>query len=105
MGWWPFNICREGLNMSRSNVKDNVEAITESTQEQIDSLRSQLQQLLDSVSPVLLQAADRTEHAVANARKITDHEIENVSTRVRAQPIAAVLISALVGFVAGRFSK
>lgn len=54
---------------------------------------------------MLLQAADRTEHAVANARKITDHEIENVSTRVQSRPIAAILISAVVGFLAGRFSK
>ncbi|GBR48572.1 MULTISPECIES: hypothetical protein [Gluconobacter] len=92
--------------MSRKSVKDNVEAATETTQAQIDSLRTQLQELLDNrISPALLDAADRTDHAVANARKITDHELENVSTRVRARPIAAVLISAVVGFFAGRFSK
>lgn len=92
--------------MSRKSVKDNVEAATETTQAQIDSLRTQLQELLDNrISPALLDAADRTDHVVANARKITDHELENVSTRVRARPIAAVLISAAVGFFAGRFSK
>ncbi|GBR11086.1 hypothetical protein [Gluconobacter frateurii] len=92
--------------MSRDTVKKNIEVAAETTQEQIDSLRKQVEQILnDYVSPALLQAADRTEHAVANARKITDHEIENVSTRVQSRPIAAVLISAVVGFLAGRFSK
>lgn len=92
--------------MSRKSVKDNIEVATETTQAQIDSLRDQLQELLNNrINPALLDAADRTDHAVANARKITDHEIENISTRVRARPIAAVLISAVVGFFAGRFSK
>lgn len=102
----PFIEWSKGLNMSRHTVKNNVEAMTESTQEQLDTLRTQVQQLLENyVNPRLLDAAERTDHAVANARKIKDHEIENVSTRVRAQPIAAVLISAVVGFLAGRFSK
>lgn len=92
--------------MSRKSVKDNIEVATETTQAQIDGLRTQLQELLNNrINPALLDAADRTDHAVANARKITDHEIENVSTRVRARPIAAILISAVVGFLAGRFSK
>ncbi|MBS1066557.1 hypothetical protein [Gluconobacter kondonii] len=92
--------------MSRKSVKDNIEVAAETTQAQIDGLRTQLQELLNNhINPALLDAADRTDHAVANARKITDHEIENVSTRVRARPIAAVLISAVVGFLAGRFSK
>ncbi|WP_215767477.1 hypothetical protein [Gluconobacter cerinus] len=92
--------------MSRDTVKKNIEAAAETTQDQIETLRKQVEQILnDYVNPALLQAADRTEHAVANARKITDHEIENVSTRVQSRPIAAVLISAVVGFLAGRFSK
>ena len=92
--------------MSRDTVKKNIEAAAETTQDQIETLRKQVEQSLnDYVNPALLQAADRTEHAVANARKITDHEIENVSTRVQSRPIAAILISAVVGFLAGRFSK
>lgn len=92
--------------MSRKSVKDNIEAVSETTQAQIDGLREQLQALLENrISPALLDAAERTDHAVANARKIRDHELENMSTRVRARPIAAVLISAVVGFFAGRFSK
>ncbi|WP_215750987.1 MULTISPECIES: hypothetical protein [unclassified Gluconobacter] len=92
--------------MSRDTVKKNIEAAAETTQDQIETLRKQVEQILnDYVNPALLQAADRTEHAVANARKITDHELENVSTRVQSRPIAAILISAVVGFLAGRFSK
>ncbi|GBR51270.1 hypothetical protein AA106555_0489 [Neokomagataea thailandica NBRC 106555] len=96
----------EDLNMSGDRVKENVEEIRKEAQEQIDSLRAQVEQLLkEVVTPNLLKAADKTDTAVANARKFKDYELENVSTRVRSQPIAAVLISAAVGFVLGRFSR
>ncbi|GBR45487.1 hypothetical protein [Neokomagataea thailandica] len=92
--------------MSEDRVKENVEQVRYEAQEHIESLRAQVEQVLkDIVTPNLLKAADKTDVAVANARKFKDYEIENVSTRVRAQPIAAILISAAIGFVAGRFSR
>ncbi|GAN52869.1 hypothetical protein [Tanticharoenia sakaeratensis] len=92
--------------MGRGTVKDATTAAADSTQAQIDSLRDQVQRLLtETISPALIDAADRADHAVANARQITDHQVDNVSTRVRAQPILAILISSVVGFLAGRFSK
>lgn len=92
--------------MSSESVKDNVEKARQNTQEQIDGLRAQVEQLLKNVvTPNLLKAADKTDEAVANARKFKDYKVEDVSKRVRSQPIASVLISAAVGFIAGRFSR
>ncbi|AOX17528.1 hypothetical protein [Kozakia baliensis] len=92
--------------MSNKNVKDSVEVAAKSAQEQLDSLKTQLEQLLhDRINPALLEAADRADHAVANARELRDYQVHNVETRVRARPLAAILISAVVGFIAGRISK
>jgi len=96
--------------MARGSVKESTEQLTsaasQSAQEQIESLKEQVQRLLNEhVNPALIDAADRADHAVANARQITDHQVDNVSTRVRAQPILAILVSSVIGFLAGRFSK
>lgn len=92
--------------MSKHNVKDVVDTTAKSAQEQIESLKAQLEQLLtDRINPALLEAAERADHAVANARELRDVQVHNVETRVRARPLAAILISAVVGFIAGRVSK
>ncbi|GBR09713.1 MULTISPECIES: hypothetical protein [Asaia] len=92
--------------MSKTDVKHTADAAAKSAQEQIDSLKSQLEQLLkDRINPALLDVADRADQAVANAREITDVQLHNAEARVRARPIAAVLISAVIGFIAGRVSK
>ncbi|GAJ28265.1 hypothetical protein [Acidomonas methanolica] len=88
------------------DIKTAVESATKTTQEQIDSLKEQLEALLSQrINPALLEAADKADHAVAHARELRDQHVKSVTTKVRAQPIAAVLISSLVGFVAGRLSK
>ncbi|GAB6853372.1 hypothetical protein [Asaia astilbis] len=92
--------------MSKSDVKQSVDLAAKSAQEQIDGLKAQLEQLLkDRINPALLDVAGRADQAVANAREITDVQLHNAEARVRARPIAAVLISAVVGFIAGRVSK
>lgn len=92
--------------MTRESVKQTAEKAAETTQEQIDTLRRQVEHLVSTyVTPALLDAAKKTDSAVAGARKLTDHEIENVSTHVKSRPIAAILFSAVIGFIAGRFSK
>ncbi|GBQ99470.1 hypothetical protein ACFFGF_03820 [Asaia lannensis] len=92
--------------MSKSDVKKSVDTASQSAQEQIDTLKTQLEQLLkDRINPALLDVADKADQAVANARGITDVQLQNAEARVRARPIAAVLISAVIGFIAGRVSK
>ncbi|WP_336944644.1 hypothetical protein ABHV46_05585 [Asaia sp. BMEF1] len=92
--------------MSKTDVKHTADAAAKSAQEQIDGLKSQLEQLLkDRINPALLDVADRADQAVANAREITDVQLHNAEARVRARPLAAVLISAVIGFIAGRVSK
>ncbi|WP_025885096.1 hypothetical protein [Asaia prunellae] len=92
--------------MSKSDVKDTVDLTAKSAQEQIDTLKNQLEQLLkDRINPALLDVAGRADQAVANAHKIKDVQLHNAEASVRARPIAAVLISAVIGFIAGRISK
>lgn len=92
--------------MSKTDVKNSVDNAAKSAQEQIDSLKDQLEQLLrDRINPALLDVAGRADHAVANAREIKDIQLHNAEARVRARPLAAVLISAVIGFIAGRISK
>ncbi|AQS87457.1 hypothetical protein AA101099_2939 [Neoasaia chiangmaiensis NBRC 101099] len=87
-------------------IRKTVDSASKTTQEQLDSLKAQLEQLLtERINPALLEAADRADHAVASARELRDHQVSNVTTRVRAQPIAAILISSVIGFIAGRLSK
>lgn len=92
--------------MSKSDVKKSVDAASQSAQDQIDTLKAQLEQLLkDRINPALLDVAGKADQAVANARELTDVQLHNAEARVRARPIAAVLISAVIGFIAGRVSK
>lgn len=92
--------------MARPDLKKMTEDAAKGAQEQIDGLKSQLEQLLkDRINPVLLDVADRADQAVASAKDIKDTQLTNAQARVRARPVASVLISALVGFVAGRMSK
>ncbi|GBQ94115.1 hypothetical protein [Asaia krungthepensis] len=92
--------------MSKSDVKKSLDVANKSAQDQIDTLKAQLEQLLkDRINPALLDVAERADNAVANAREIKDVQLHNAEARVRARPIAAVLISAVIGFIAGRVSK
>lgn len=92
--------------MRKHNVKHLAKETTQSAQEQIDSLKSQLEQLLNGrINPALLVAAEKADHAVANAREIGHAQVEKVESRVRARPVPAMVISALIGFVLGRLSR
>ncbi|QDH17162.1 hypothetical protein [Swingsia samuiensis] len=92
--------------MSRNDVKKNIDEAVEKGQDQVQDLRSQIEQILNErVSPVLQRAVSRTDQVVANVRH-GDHELQEVVTEhVKSRPIAAILISAAIGFVLGRFSK
>jgi len=73
------------------------------TREQIARLREQVETLMkDRVTPVVADAAGRAEAAVYGAADAVRGQAETVSTRVREQPLLAVLIAAGIGYVLGR---
>jgi len=66
-------------------------------------LREQVESLMkDRVTPAVADAAARAESAVYGAADTVRGQVENVSGRVREQPMIAVLIAAGIGFVIGR---
>lgn len=69
------------------------------TTEQIAKLREQVEALMrERVTPVLADAAGRAETAMDAVRQ----QAEDMSDRVREQPLIAVLVAAGVGFLLGR---
>jgi ElaB/YqjD/DUF883 family membrane-anchored ribosome-binding protein len=70
---------------------------------QIARLREQVEALMkDRVTPALADAAGRAESAVYGAADVVREQADNVSGRVREQPLTAILIAVGIGFVLGR---
>jgi ElaB/YqjD/DUF883 family membrane-anchored ribosome-binding protein len=75
----------------------------EDTSAQIARLREQVETLMkDKVTPALADAAGRAESAMYSAADVVREQADNVSGRVREQPLLAILIAAGVGYVLGR---
>jgi ElaB/YqjD/DUF883 family membrane-anchored ribosome-binding protein len=78
----------------------------EDAQTQIARLREQVETLMkDRITPAVAEAAGRAESAVYGAAGTVREQMENVSGRVRDQPMLALLIAAAVGFVLGRATR
>jgi ElaB/YqjD/DUF883 family membrane-anchored ribosome-binding protein len=78
----------------------------DNTSEQIARLREQVETLMkDRVTPVVAEAAGRAEAAVYGAADAVRDRAETVSTKVREQPLLAVLIAAGIGYVLGRATR
>ena len=74
--------------------------------EQIAQLRRQVEQLMsERVTPVLANAAGRAEAAARSAAGAAREQAAMGSSRVREQPLLAVLIASAVGFVIGRLTR
>ena len=87
-------------------VSDKAKEAAQDTQEQLQSLRAMVEQLLNErVTPALADAAGRAETAVTNAREMTNSQVANVSDKVRHQPLIAITISTVVGYLLGRLSR
>jgi len=87
-------------------VSDSVKDAADDTQEQIQTLRAQVESLLnDRVTPALADAAGRAESAVHSARDATSARVETVSAQVRDQPIIAIIIASVVGYLIGRIAR
>lgn len=87
-------------------VSDKAKDVADDTQEQLQSLRAMVEQLLnDRVTPALADAAGKAENAVSSARDLTNTQVANVSDKVRGQPLIAIAIATVVGYLLGRISS
>ena len=87
-------------------VSDKAEDLAQDTREQLQSLRTMVEQLLNErVTPAIAGAADKAETVVTNARDMTNSQVANVSDKVRHQPLVAIAISTVVGYLLGRISR
>ncbi len=87
-------------------VSDKAKDVAQDTQEQLQSLRAMVEQLLNErVTPAIAGAAEKAETAVTNARDMTNNQVANVSDKVRHQPLVAIAISTVVGYLLGRISR
>ncbi|WP_428395427.1 hypothetical protein [Lichenicoccus sp.] len=87
-------------------VSDKTKEAVQDTQEQLQSLRAMVEQLLNErVTPALADAAGKAETAVSSARDMTNTQVANVSDKVRHQPLIAIAISTVVGYLLGRISR
>jgi len=85
---------------------DTVSNAAADAKEQIAQLRQQVEQLMsERVTPVLAHAAGRAEAAARQAGGMAREQAEAVSTRVREQPLLAILIAAGAGFLIGRLFR
>jgi ElaB/YqjD/DUF883 family membrane-anchored ribosome-binding protein len=73
---------------------------------QITRLREQVETLMrDRVSPMISDAAERAEAAAHDAADVMRGRAEALSGAVRSQPLAAICIAAVVGFLLGRAGR
>ncbi len=81
-------------------------ADSEDTHVQIARLREQVEALMrDRVTPAMADVAGRAEHAVHVATDLVRGQAEMVTSKVREQPLLAVLISAAIGYALGRVTR
>ena len=78
----------------------------EDTTTQIARLREQVEALMkDKVTPALADAAGRAESAMYGAADVVREQADNVSGRVREQPLLAIALAAGIGYVLGRVMR
>ena len=82
------------------------ETAAESATAQIAKLRTQVEALMrDRVTPALANAAGRAESAAHVAADTMRGQAEVVTSKVREQPLLAVLIAAGTGYLLGRVTR
>ena len=70
---------------------------------QIARLREQVEALMkERVTPAIADMAGRAEQAVYGATGAARDQAEAISSRVREQPLVALLVAAGVGYIHGR---
>lgn len=85
---------------------DSVSEKAYDAREQIAQLRRQVEQLMsERVTPAIADAAQRAQDAARNASDMAREQAEAVSSRVREQPLMAILIAAATGYLIGRLFR
>lgn len=85
---------------------DSIKDKASDTTEQIAQLRRQVEQLMsERVTPMLADAAGRAEAAARSATDTVREQAEAMSTRVREQPLTAVLVAGVAGYLIGRLFR
>ena len=87
-------------------TSDSISEKAYDAKEQIAQLRRQVEQLMsERVTPVLTDAAQRAQAYASNASEMAREQTEAVSSRVREQPLMAILIAAATGYLIGRLFR
>jgi ElaB/YqjD/DUF883 family membrane-anchored ribosome-binding protein len=98
-------IANTGARLMASTTNQVNEA-AQDAKEQIAQLRKQVESLMtERVTPVLADAAGRAESAARQASEFTRDQAEMVSSRVRDQPLVAILVAAAGGYLLGRLFR
>ena len=89
-----------GLKDEPKDLQAQAQQLADDAQAEIAALRARVEALMDErVTPALAQAADAAEAKFNAARVRVRAGGEQVSARVREQPLLALGVAALVGFV------
>lgn len=82
------------------------ESMAYDAREQIAQLRRQVEQLMsERVTPAISDAAQRAQDLARSASDTAREQAEAVSSRVREQPLMAILIAAATGYLIGRLFR
>lgn len=82
---------------------DQVKNKMEDATAQIARLREQVETLMkERVTPAVADIAGRAEQAMYGATGAARDQAEAISSRVREQPLTALLVAAGIGYVLGR---
>lgn len=83
-----------------TQAQDTAQAYAADAQAEIAALRAKVETLMNErVTPALSQVADRAEATMNTVRAQMGERGEQVSERVREQPLLALALAALAGFV------
>jgi ElaB/YqjD/DUF883 family membrane-anchored ribosome-binding protein len=85
---------------------DDVSGMIGDTTAQIARLRAQVEELMkERVTPAVAEFAGRAEAAMTSARNVVQDQAESVSSRVRDQPLIAIVLAAGIGWAIGRLMR
>jgi ElaB/YqjD/DUF883 family membrane-anchored ribosome-binding protein len=89
-----------------SDTSEAMSKVAEDASTQIAKLRAQVEALMkDRVTPAVADAAGRAEAAVHAATDTMRDQAEMVTTKVREQPLLAILLAAGIGYLLGRVTR
>ena len=82
------------------------DTVRETARDELRALREQVNALMeDRISPAYEDASKRATAAARKARAYTEDRADEVADRVRDQPLIAIGVAAVVGFLFGRITK